>query len=110
MKKKIRFLLYVIFLFSTFLLALGFRSTESVWAGSKRQTVPSLTLDLTEASSQLTVYPTVTPTTEASGGVISRTQVGMVVVIVAGVLLLIGGGTVAFFYATGAFSQSDQDE
>ncbi len=156
MKKTVRFLLYVIFLLGTFLLALRFHKVQPVWAGPDNQTVPTATseaspspspsatatltteatattgvvidpddltataeylladsdtptatVDLTEAASQLTRYPTVTPEDNAAT---TRGRVGLIAAIVVGVLLLLAGGIVALLYFLGAFRDRDEEE
>ena len=102
MKKKVRLVLYVIFFTAALLLGYGFQSIDRAWAGPDHQTVPTATLDLTEAASDLIPYATATPDAVSDGA--ARTQVGLIVVIVLGALLLLGGGTVVLLYATGAFS------
>jgi hypothetical protein len=65
-------------------------------------------VDLTEAASQLTRYPTVTP--EASDTATARGRVGLIAVIVVGGLLLMAGGTVAALYFLGAFRDRDEED
>jgi hypothetical protein len=102
MKKQVRLLLYVIFFTAALLLGWGLQSVDRAWAGPDHQTVPTATLDLTEAASDLVPYASPTPETGAQGG--ARTQVGLIVVLVMGALLLLGAGTVFLLYTTGAFS------
>ena len=69
---------------------------------------PTETLDLTEAASQLTRYPTVTPEDDAAA--ITRGRVGLIVAIVLGGLLLLAGGTVAVLYFLGASRDRDEED
>jgi hypothetical protein len=102
MKKQVRLLLYVIFFTAALLLGYGFQSIDRAWAGPDHQTVPTATLDLTEAASDLVPFASPTPETGAQGG--ARARVGLIVVLVVGALLLLGAGTVFLLYTTGVFS------
>lgn len=108
MKKKVRLLLYVIFFTAALLLGLGFQSIERAWAGPDHQTVPTATLDLTEAASDLVPYAS--PTAEPGDEGAVRTRAGLIVVLVVGALMLLGGGTVVLLYATGAFSAPSPED
>ncbi|MEA3349245.1 MAG: hypothetical protein U9Q82_01340 [Chloroflexota bacterium] len=107
MKKQVRLLLYVIFFTGILMLALGFHSIENAWAGPDHQTVPTATLDLTEAVSDLALYVTATPAAAEDGAV--RARLGLIVAIVAGGLLLLAGGTVAGLYWFGAFRERGEE-
>ncbi len=67
MKMQIRFLLYVIFISGTFLLAKGFQGADRVWAGSDHQTIPTATtVPPTETVTSTSTAATATSTTTAT--------------------------------------------
>ncbi len=64
MKRQVRFILYVILISGTFLLAKDFHWAESVWAGPDHQTVPTATaVPPTETMTSTSTAATATSTT-----------------------------------------------